>query len=142
MTADQMALLAAGFFLLAGMITGVWKYWHMARSEEAQAPVYVDICHRTCLMYGFACVILQQLAENSRWNAETNTLAVLVPILFFAAAVTSYAIHGVLRDTDNQMRRPHVLGRLRLPSWCMVLFMLALILAEIGGTSVLVLGNL
>lgn len=142
MTADQIALLSAGFFLLAGMLTGVWKYWHMARSEAAQAPVYVDICHRTCLMYSFACVVLQQLAENSRWTAETNTLAVLVPILFFAAAVTSYAIHGVLRDTDNQLRRPHVLGRMHLPPAGMILFMLALIVAEIGGTSVLVLGNL
>jgi len=30
--------------------------------------------------------------------------------VFFAAAVLGYVIHGALRDTDNQLARPHRLG--------------------------------
>jgi hypothetical protein len=46
--------LASGVFLLVGLVSGVWKYRHMITSEAAQAPVYVDICHRSELMYSFA----------------------------------------------------------------------------------------
>lgn len=141
MTADHFALLSAGSFLLVGMLTGVWKYSHMARSESATAPVYVDVCHRTSLLYAFACLVLQQLALGSRFDPLTNLWATIVPIVFFALAVLSYAIHGLLQDTDNQLRKPHVLGTRTLPSWMLRLFMVSLIAGEIGGTLVLLAGN-
>lgn len=140
MTADALALVSSGSFLLVGMLTGIWKYHHMMRSPEAQAPVYVDICHRTALMYAFACLVLQQLALHSRWGETVNLWAVALPVLFFASAVATYALHGWLRDTDNQLARPHRLGKLTLPGWLLRLYMIALIAGEIGGTVVLLAG--
>ncbi len=140
--AAHIALIAAGGFLLTGMLTGIWKYTHMMRSENAQAPVYVDICHRTALMYAFACVVLQQLALHSRWSDAVNTIAVVVPVLYFASAVLTYGIHGWLRDTDNQLRRPHVLGRMVLPPAVIRVYMVTLIVGEIGGAAVLLAGCL
>ncbi len=142
MSAERFALLSAGVFLLTGMLAGIWKYWHMARSASASAPVYVDICHRTALLYAFACLVLQQLALNSSLSPIVNLAAVVIPIVFFALAVLSYAIHGVLQDTDNQLRKPHVLGSRTLSPWLLRGFMLLLIVGEIGGTSVLIAGNL
>ncbi len=138
--AAHLALLAAGSFLLVGMLTGIWKYAHMSRSEDAQAPVYVDICHRTALMYAFACIVLQQLALHSRWSDTVNSVAVLAAVAYFASAVATYAVHGWLQDTDNQLRRPHVLGRWTLPAGLIRFYMITLIIGEIGGVAVLLAG--
>lgn len=139
-TADQFALVSAGVFLLLGMITGIWKYSHMMRSDNGQAPVYVDICHRTALMYAFACLVLQQLALHSRWSAGINLAAVAIPVVWFASAVLMYAIHGWLQDTDNQLQRPHRLGTKTVPAKLIAVYMLLLIVGEVGGTAVLVAG--
>jgi hypothetical protein len=140
MTADHFALVSAGLFLLVGMITGWWKYHHIMRSSDATAPTYVDICHRTALMYAFACLVLQQLALHSRWNDTVNLWAVAVPIVFFASAVLTYAIHGLLKDTDNQLQRPHKLGTKTLPAAMIRVYMLSLAAGEIGGLLVLLAG--
>lgn len=140
MSAPDLALVSAGLFLLVGMLTGVWKYRHMMASAEATAPVYVDICHRTALMYAFACIVLQQLALRSAWSATVDFWATLLPIIYFASAVASYALHGVLQDTDNQLRRPHTLGQHTLPGGLIRAYMWGLIVAEIGGLLVLVAG--
>ena len=141
-SADHFALTSAGAFLLVGMLTGIWKYWHMMRSDDSLAPTYVDICHRTALMYAFACLVLQQLALHSRWSAGVNLAAVAIPILWFASAVFIYALHGWLRDTDNQLQRPHRLGKRTIPGKVISVYMLLLIAGEVGGTVVLVAGIL
>lgn len=140
MAADHFALLSAGLFLLVGMITGWWKYHHIMRSSDATAPTYVDICHRTALMYAFACLVLQQLALHSRWSDIVNLWAVAVPIAYFASAVLTYAIHGVLKDTDNQLQRPHRLGNRTLPNIMISVYMVSLAVGEIGGLLVLLAG--
>lgn len=140
MSAYELALLWSGAFLLVGMLTGVWKYRCMMLSENAQAPTYVDIAHRTALMYSFASVVLALLAERSAWSSGVNILGVWMAELFFAAAVASYVVHGWLRDTDNQLQRPHKLGSAVLPNWVLSVFMYALIAAEIGGLLILLSG--
>lgn len=140
MNAPDFALTSAGVFLLVGMTTGWWKYHHMMRSPDATAPVYVDICHRTSLLYSFACVVLQQLALHSRWADAVNLTAVVVPILFFASAVANYALHGWMKDTDNQLQRPHRFGSRTLPGWQIRVFMVALATGQIGGLAVLLAG--
>ena len=122
------------------MLTGGGKYAHIARSADASAPTYVDICHRSALMYAFACLVLQQLAMHSRWSHTVNLLAVAIPIFFFATAVANYAIHGWLNDTDNQLRRPHRLGKRTLPSGVVRAYMTMLAVGEIGGLLVLLAG--
>lgn len=140
--AVALALVAAGVFLLTGLATGTWKYACMARRADATAPVYVDICHRASLLYSFAALLLAVLAAHSAWSATVNLWAVAAPLLFFALAIGSYALHGLLNDTDNQLRRPHRLGSGTVPAPLIHGFMLALVLAETGGVVVLFAGLL
>lgn len=138
--AEKLCLSAAFLFLMTGLFTGIWKYRHMSRSADATAPVYVDIAHRSSLMYAFAALVLGQLAAYSQFPPLVNTVAALVALSYFAFAILSYILHGLLQDTDNQLRRPHQLGRMQLPGWMMSLFMTTLILAEVGGTLTLGVG--
>lgn len=139
-TAVQLAQLGCGLFFIAGMLTGIWKYRAIITSPDAQAPVYVDICHRTALMYTFACLVLAEFARLSPWPETVNVAAVAVPMLFFASAVASYALHGVLRDTDNQLRHPHMIGQHHIPSPLISIYIWALIIGELGGFLVLFCG--
>lgn len=140
--AVRLCVLAAGVFFLSGLLTGVWKYLHIARSAEAVAPVYVDIAHRASLLYAFAALLLAQFAALSAWGEAVDFWAALAPLLFFAAAIAGYVVHGLLQDTDNQLRRPHRLGARTLPAAAISGFMWALILAEVGGFAVLFAGTL
>lgn len=142
MPAVRLCVIAAGVFFLAGLLTGVWKYWHIARTANAQAPAYVDIAHRASLMYSFAALLLGQFAALSAFSAEVNLWAAAVPLALFAAAIAGYIAHGWLNDTDNQMRRPHRIGDVALPRHGLLLFMLVLIAGEIGGFLVLFVGAL
>ncbi|MGH8455857.1 MAG: hypothetical protein ACRETW_07805 [Stenotrophobium sp.] len=140
--AVRLSLVAAGVFFMTGLLTGVWKYWHISHSPQAQAPVYVDIAHRSSLLYSFAALLLAQFAALSAWPAWVNLWAAAAALLFFAAAIAGYIAHGVLGDTDNQFRRPHRFGTMTLPNALLLAFMLALIAAEIGGAAVLFAGML
>jgi hypothetical protein len=132
----------AGAFFLIGLVTGVWKYAHTLTSPDARAPVYVDTAHRASLLYAFACALLAQLAERSAWRDAVNLAAAVVLVVFFAASVLAYVVHGKLRDTDNQLQRPHRLGSRIIPNGDMLAFMVALSLGEIGGFLVLWSGAL
>ncbi|WP_037160493.1 hypothetical protein [Rhodococcoides fascians] len=127
----KILLLLAGMILLWALGLGVWKYRQMATSPTALAHPYVDIAHRAALMYSFATLILAALAEFSGFPTAVNLIAGLVVTVFFVAAIASYMVHGLLRDTDNQFENP-VHGTHA--------FMWTLAVAEIGGTGVLVTG--
>ncbi|HMB41742.1 MAG TPA: hypothetical protein VKM37_07150 [Balneolaceae bacterium] len=133
---------ACGIFLLIGLLTGVWKFYHIHASKEAQAPVYVDIAHRSSLMYSFATLVVAKFVELSPYSETVTFWSAAAPILFFALAISTYVIHGVLKDTDNQMKKPHKLGKFTLPNWVIITFMVALIIAEIGGFGILFVGFL
>lgn len=138
--AVALAVLGAGVLLLLGLLSGVWKYRAMMQSERARAPYYVDITHRAALMYSFAAVVLAVLAYFSLWSVWVNFWAVALNLVYFFAAIATYAIHGVLKDTDNQLRQPHKLGEYTLPRVLLQVFMGSLIVAEIGGSVVLLCG--
>lgn len=138
--AEKICLSAALIFFMTGLITGIWKYRHMARSADATAPAYVNIAHRSSLMYSFAALLLAAFSAHSVFPAMVNTVAAVAALAFFAFAIGTYVIHGLLQDTDNQLRRPHRLGRQVLPSWMTAVFMLLLIMAEVGSTLVLGVG--
>lgn len=138
--AEKLALLSAGIFFLNGLLTGVWKYQQIRTSPNAQAHPYVDIAHRTSLLYAFAALLLQKFVEVSDLPDAVELGAVAAQVLFFAAAIASYMVHGFLQDTDNQLRRPHTLGRSRLPGGVISGFMWALVLAEVGGFVTLLYG--
>lgn len=140
--AYKLALASSGFFLLVGMLTGIWKYLGIRASEKAEAPYYVSIAHRTALMYAFACLVVAEIGKHSAFDAVIDFWATLFPIVFFALAVGMYVVHGFLNDTDNQLRKPHRLGNATLPGFMISGFMWALIIAETGGVAVLLYGCL
>lgn len=127
----RVTLLLAGLTFLWALALGVWKYRQMATSEQHVAHPYVDIAHRAALMYSFATLLLAVFVELSGWATAVNLAAMLVVVAFFFAAIASYTVHGLLRDTDNQFVHP-VRGTHA--------FMIALIVGEVGGTAVLVAG--
>jgi len=86
--------------------------------------------------------LLGQLVARSAWSARTNLIAAAVLVAFFAASVLGYIVHGALRDTDNQLARPHRLGRGTVSNASMVAFMLALIVGEIASATVILVGYL
>jgi hypothetical protein len=65
--AEQLCLTAACVFFMTGLLTGIWKYAHIARSADATAPVYVDIAHRSSLLYSFAALVPGVGAILSIW---------------------------------------------------------------------------
>lgn len=142
MTADQLCLLAAGVFFFTGLLTGLWKYLCIARSPTATAPVYVDIAHRTSLMYAFSAVLMREFVPYSPLGPTGTLWAAGLPLVFFGSAIVIYIVHGLLRDTDNQMRAPHKLGTMTLPGLVIHSFMWLLAAAEIGGFAILLYGFL
>lgn len=140
--AVRLCVVAAGAFFLAGLLTGAWKYWHIARSPTATAPVYVDIAHRAALLYSFAALLLAVFAHLSAWSSTVDLVASALPLAFFAAAIGSYVLHGILRDTDNQLLKPHRLGAATVHPAMISASMGALMAAEIGGFVVLFAGTL
>lgn len=140
--AVRISILAAGVFFSSGLLTGAWKYFCIARSPNATAPVYVDIAHRTSLLYSFAALLLAQFAGLSAYSSEVNFWAALIPLGFFAAAIFGYIVHGILNDTDNQLLKPHKVGKTKLPHGSLEGFMWLLMIGEIGGFAVLFAGVL
>ncbi|MCH9828749.1 MAG: hypothetical protein K0U79_13495 [Gammaproteobacteria bacterium] len=140
MNPENLCLLAAGAYFLTGLLTGVWKYAGIARTEQAQAPVYVDVAHRAALMYAFSALLLRAFVPYSPLSASATVWLVAVPLLFFAGAIASYVLHGLLRDTDNQFRKPYRLGRGTLPGILLHGFMVALAIGEIGAFVLLFYG--
>lgn len=124
-------LLAAALMFLWALLLGAWKYRQIVVSEESVAHPYVDIGHRAALLYSFALLLVATFVELSGWGTLVNLLAAGALVFYFFAAVAGYAVHGWLRDTDNQFRDP-VRG--------LHAFMVNLMVAEIGGWLVLVAG--
>ncbi|HMV36412.1 MAG TPA: hypothetical protein PKM44_06205 [Turneriella sp.] len=140
--AEKTAITSAVFLFIVGLVTGIWKYAAIVRSDKAAAPVYVDVLHRATLMYSFACMILYALAGLSVYPDSVNTAAVLSVVVFFVFANGTYLVHALLKDTDNQFEKPYRIGSWQMPK---VLFhgsMFALIAGELGGTLVLAVGAL
>jgi hypothetical protein len=127
----RLTLLAAGLIFLSSLVLGVWKYRQMTSSENHLAHPYVDIAHRAALLYSFAALLLAVFVELSGWPTWVNLTASMVVVAFFVIAIVTYIGHGMKRDTTNQFENP---GR------GVHAGMLALIVAEIGGFTVLLTG--
>ena len=139
--AVKIAIIFSGIFLWIGMFTGVWKYWQIRQSPQSRAHYYVDIAHRSSLLYAPATLILAVLAYCSVLPSMVNLICVLINIIFFSFSIAAYMLHGFLQDTTNQVKQPHQLGKFHLPESLMTLAMLGLIIAELGGTGILVYGT-
>lgn len=138
--AVKFAIIFSGLYLWVGMLTGVWKYAQIRNSEQSRAHYYVDIAHRSSLLYAPATLILAVLAYFSIWSDLINLLCVLINLIFFTFSIASYVVHGWLKDTTNQFKQPHKIGNKSLPNWLMTSAMILLVLGEVLATGVLVLG--
>lgn len=136
----KIGIVMSGVYLWIGMLTGVWKYIQIASSKQARAHYYVDIAHRSSLLYAPATLILAVLAYFSVFSESVNLVCMLLNVFFFSFSIGSYVLHGLLKDTTNQFKQPHQLGKLTLPSILMRMAMYGLILAELVGTGILLLG--
>ena len=132
-TAPILAISCAGIFFMTGLITGVWKFVSMAKSETYSAPYYVDVAHRSALMYSFAAILVAVFAYFSVFRTWVNVVATFAPLLFFAIAIINYIKMGLQNLTNNQLRdsvNPAVDKAI----------ITALAIAEIGGFLVLLTG--
>ncbi|WP_301150032.1 hypothetical protein [Mycobacterium simiae] len=128
---SKVTLLAAGLIFLLALLLGVWKYRQIMTSQEHRAHPYVDIAHRSALLYSFATLLLAVFVELSAWPTSVNLVAALVVVFFFVGAIAAYIEHGARRDTVNQFENPA-----RGTAVAMVL----LIVGEIGGFAVVFAG--
>lgn len=140
--ATQLAIVFSGIFLWVGMLTGVWKYYQIRQTAQARAHYYVDIAHRSSLLYAAASLILAALSFFTVLSDSIVLFCVVANLFFFAMSILIYILHGLLRDTTNQFKQPHQVGKWTLPAWCMTLMMLSLIIVELGATGILVLGTI
>jgi hypothetical protein len=131
--AETVALTACGLFFLTALCAGIFKWRGMETSPDHKAPAYIDIAHRAALLYSFACLVLAEFVRESSFPPTVELVAVIGPIIFFALPVGGYILLGLRNETDNQFTEP--------VSWRPA-FMIALIVAEIGGFSVLFAGFL
>ena len=140
--ATELSIIFSGIFLWVGMLTGVWKYYQIRKTELARAHYYVDIAHRSSLLYAAASLILAALSYFTVLSDMWTLACVIVNLFFFAMSILTYIIHGLLKDTTNQFKQPHQLGQRAIPAWCMTLMMLSLIIVELGATAILLCGTI
>lgn len=137
----KLAIVFSGIYLWVGMLTGVWKYYQISRSELARAHYYVDIAHRSSLLYAPATLILAVLAYFSVLPEWLNLTFVVINLIFFSFSILSYILHGWLKDTSNQFKQPHQMGKWQLPKWMLRTAMILLVIGEIVATGGLLLGS-
>ncbi len=132
-TAVIVAISCAGIFFMTGLLTGAWKFYCMNQNKQFKAPYYVDIAHRAALLYSFAALLIAVFAYFSPFTVWVNVTATIAPLLFFAIAIFHYIKLGIENKTDNQLRDSEDPGADKI-------IMLSLMIAEIGGFSVLLIG--
>ena len=140
--ATELSIIFSGIFLWVGMLTGVWKYYQIRKTELARAHYYVDIAHRSSLLYAAASLILAALSYFTSLSDSLSLFCVVANLFFFSMSILVYIIHGMLKDTTNQFKQPHKLGQWSIPRWCMTFLMLSLIMVELGATAILLLGTI
>lgn len=124
-------MLCTGVIFLTGLLTGVWKWQHMLKSASHQAPAYVDIAHRSALLYSFAGLLVWHFVSWSAWPLWLNFIGALLLFIFFISAIATYIILGMRNQTDNQFEQ-----RTMSTTTGMIL----LLIAEIGGFLILFSG--
>ena len=123
-------LYAAGMFLWA-LLLGVVKYQQILGSSDHHAHPYTDIAHRASLLYSFALLLVSAFVQYGQWSYGVNVAAASAMTAYFAMAVAGYTVHGLRKDTENQLAHPAPALRA---------FMSSLMAVEIGAWLVLVAG--
>ena len=129
--ATEIVIFGAGLIFLLALALGIWKYHQMATSESHLAHPYVDTAHRAALLYSFAALLVAWLVEFSGWSQTVNLICAGILLGYFVITIILYMWLGWRAQTDNQWTEP-MAGR--------GLYMLLLIVAEMGAVAVLLVG--
>lgn len=129
--AIKLSLLAAGVFLLFGMLSGVIKYRYIMTNPSHNAPVYIDIAHRASFLYSFAALVIAKLLEYSPYSNIVQILATIIPLTFFTLTIVGYFITGLKNQTNNLFSKRNFVS-----TW----FMYLLIPGEIIGMIIILWG--
>lgn len=129
--AIKITLLFSGIYLLVGMLTGILKYQGMMKSEKHEAPVYIDIAHRASLLYSFAALVMAKLLEFNPFPLWLQLTSTIIPLIYFTLAIASYIKLGLQNVETTQFSERNF-----ITTW----FMYSLIVGEIGGVFILVIG--
>lgn len=127
----KLAILFSGLFLLIGMLTGVWKYSLMMKSENHQAPIYVDIAHRNALLFSFACLVIAKLMEFSPFSPVMQMIITVIPLVYFSLTTTNQIKEGLAGRNETIFRERNF-----STTW----FTYGLIIGEVGSISLMVIG--
>jgi len=111
----------------------------MAKSQDATSPTYVNIAHRSSLLYSFAALLLAEFSAHSVLPEWMNIAAAVAALAFFAFAITTYMLSTACSRTQTTNCAARTASASAFfPAWVTGSFMvLLLIVAEVGGTLVL-----
>ncbi|QMU74017.1 hypothetical protein GXP74_25305 [Streptacidiphilus sp. P02-A3a] len=127
----SVVLFLAGVIFVWALVLGVWKWQRMSTSADGLAHPYIDIAHRSALLYSFAAGLISAFVQFSRWPDAVNLSAGVTIVVLFMATIANYVRLGIQGRTDNQMRNAPPNMRILLA---------ILIIGEIGGFCVLLTG--
>lgn len=127
----KLAILFSGLFLLIGMLTGVWKYTTIMKSEHAKSSMYVDIAHRNALLFSFACVVIAKLMEFSPFSMTIQIIITAIPLFYFSLTTINQIKEGFAGRTETIFKERNF-----STTW----FTYGLIVGEIGAISLIIIG--
>ena len=127
----KLAILFSGLFLLIGMLTGVWKYTTMMKSENAKSSMYIDIAHRNALLFSFACVVIAKLMEFSPFSMPLQIVITAIPLFYFSLTTINQIKEGAAGRTETIFKERNF-----STTW----FTYGLIVGEIGAISLMIIG--
>jgi hypothetical protein len=130
-TAVKISILFAGLYLLIGMLTGVWKYAAMMKSENHKSSMYIDIAHRNALLFSFACLVIAKLMESSPFSPVMQLVITLIPLFYFSLTTINQIKEGFAGRTETIFKERNF-----STTW----FMYGLIAGEIGCVSLMIIG--
>ena len=129
--AVKISILFAGLYLLIGMLTGVWKYAAIMKSENHKSSMYIDIAHRNALLFSFACLVIAKLMEFSPFSLVVQLVITLIPLFYFSLTTINQIKEGFSGRTETIFKERNF-----STTW----FMYGLIAGEIGSISLMVIG--
>lgn len=129
--AIKISLLFSGLFLLTGMLSGVWKYALIMKSENHKAPMYVNIAHQNALLFSFACLVIAKLMEFSPFSSTIQMLITGIPLFYFSLTNLNQILKGVEGRNETIFKERNF-----STTW----FTYGLIIGEISSILLMILG--
>ncbi len=127
----KISVLFAGLYLLVGMLTGVWKYAAIMKSENHKSSMYIDIAHRNALLFSFACLVIAKLMEFSPFSPVMQMIITLIPLFYFSLTTINQIKEGFAGRTETIFKERNF-----STTW----FTYGLIIGEVGAISLMIIG--